>query len=301
MENEAGETEKRITEYDTIGPWSEIKLEIVSRYATEYSKVITAQIKRGRRFHHAYIDAFAGPGVHLSRVSQEFVQGSPLNALIVEPPFREFFFIDLDGSKVEQLKNLIGQRQDVHIYQGDCNEVLLAQVFPRVQYEDYRRALCLLDPYGLHLDWRVIQVAGEMRSIEIFLNFPVMDMNRNVLWSLPDQVPAEQRRRMTRFWGDDSWYEVVYKESPQMTLFGGPFYEKTGHRKIVEAFRRRLKEKAGFVYVPEPIPMRNTKGSVLYYLFFASHNKTGKVIIEYIFNKFRGMIPELPKRESGQS
>lgn len=291
MANEADRTESRIAEYDTIGPWSEIKLEIVRRYATEYSKVIAAQAKRSRRFHHAYIDAFAGSGVHLSRASKEFVPGSPLNALIIEPPFREYFFIDLDGSKVAQLRKLIGQRKDVHIYHGDCNEVLLTHVFPQVRYEEYRRALCLLDPYGLHLDWHVIQVAGKMRSVEIFLNFPIMDMNRNVLWSCPEQAPSEQVMRMTRFWGDESWYEVAYKESLQMPLFGGPHYQKATHQDIVKAFRKRLKENAGFMYVPEPIPMRNTKGSILYYLFFASHNKTGQEIVEYIFNMFRDRIP----------
>jgi glucose-6-phosphate 1-dehydrogenase len=36
------------------------------------------------------------------------------------------------------------------------------KVFPRVRYEDYRRALCFLDPYGLH-KWAVIE-AGEMHS-----------------------------------------------------------------------------------------------------------------------------------------
>ena len=44
----------------------------------------------------------------------------------------------------------------------------------------------MLDPYGLHLDWEVIETAGKMRSIEIFLNFPIMDMNRNALWRNPD-------------------------------------------------------------------------------------------------------------------
>jgi hypothetical protein len=56
---------------------------------------------------------------------------------------------------------------------------------------------------------------------------------------------------------------------------------------VIEAFRQRLKTVAGFGYVPEPIPMQNDKGAVIYYLFFASPNATGARIVEYIFEKYR--------------
>jgi len=48
-----------------------------------------------------------------------------------------------------------------------------------------------------------------------------------------------------------------------------------------------LKEIAKFEYVPEPIPMRNRQGAIIYYLFFASPNKTGNKIINDIFKKWR--------------
>ena len=51
-----------------------------------------------------------------------------------------------------------------------------------MQYEEYASVLfCLLDPYGLHLDWEVMRTAGELGTIDMFLNFPIMDMNRNAL------------------------------------------------------------------------------------------------------------------------
>jgi hypothetical protein len=63
--------------------------------------------------------------------------------------------------------------------------------------------------------------------------------------------------------------------------------EKANNQEIAEAFKTRLKKVAGFKYVPEPMPMRNNKGAVVYYLFFASPNKTGAGIVEYIFEKYR--------------
>jgi three-Cys-motif partner protein len=95
---------------------------------------------------------------------------------------------DMDAGKAEHLRQIVGNRADVHIYQGDCNHLLVKDVFPRVQYDDYRRGLCLLDPYGLHLNWDIIQTACQMRTIDIFLNFPVLDMNRNVLWRDASEV-----------------------------------------------------------------------------------------------------------------
>lgn len=93
---------------DEIGYWSELKLEIIRKYASAYSRILSNQKRPS--FHHVYIDGFSGAGTHISKTSGEEVQGSPLIALEVEPPFREYFLIDLDGEKVEYLRSVIGDR-----------------------------------------------------------------------------------------------------------------------------------------------------------------------------------------------
>jgi len=55
------------TRYDEIGYWSEIKLEIIQKYAAAYSRIMTARTKPS--LHHIYVDVFAGAGVHMSRTS----------------------------------------------------------------------------------------------------------------------------------------------------------------------------------------------------------------------------------------
>ena len=268
--------------FDEIGYWSEIKLEIIREYAAAYSTILTA--RDSPRFHHVYIDAFAGAGMHVSRTSGEFVPGSPLNALHVQPPFKHYYFIDIEARKVQLLEDIAGQRADVDVFHGDCNQVLLERVFPQVRYDRFERGLCLLDPYGLHLDWQVVTAAGQSRCIEVFLNFPVADMNRNVLWHHPERVPDEQVWRMTRYWGDETWRDVAY--TTEAGLFGN-IEEKAGMEVIVAAFRNRLRLVAQFRYVPQPIPMRNKQGAVVYYLYFASQNQTGAKIVKDIFDKYR--------------
>jgi three-Cys-motif partner protein len=137
------------SDIDEIGPWSEVKLDIVREYAQTYSQILSAQNKP--RLQHVYIDAFAGAGVHKSRSTREFVPGSPLNALNVNPPFTEYHFIDINQARVGALQQVAQQWANVFVHDGDCNQVLLEKVFPKVQFKNYRRGLCLLDPYRLHL------------------------------------------------------------------------------------------------------------------------------------------------------
>jgi three-Cys-motif partner protein len=268
--------------FDEIGYWSEIKLDIVKEYAQAYSRILKAH-----NFSIAYIDGFAGSGVHLSRSTKDFVSGSPLNALKIEPPFNDYFLIDLDGNKTDQLRGFqeVTEREGVHIINGDCNNVLLGEVFPQVRYNNYRRALCVLDPYGLHLNWEVIETAGRMKSIEIFLNFPIMDINRNALWHRPDAASAEGQARMTAYWGDESWKQAAYRK--ERMLFGDDDEVKRDNEEVVNAFMKRIKSKAGFKYVPAPVPMRNAKNAVIYYLFFASQNPTASKIVNDIFEKYK--------------
>lgn len=280
---------KRRSDISEIGHWSEVKLDIIREYSAAYSTILTAQKRPALK--HVYIDAFSGAGFHVAKGTMDLVWGSPTSVLLVSPPFKEYHFIDLDKGNIETLEDQVRSRtqgpysaDSVHFYNADCNEVLLSKVFPRVKYQDYVRALCLLDPYGLHLDWKVIETAGKMKSVEIFLNFPIMDINRNVLHRDPETADPKQVDRLDRYWGNDSWRAAAY--STAGNLFG--FEEKTTNQALAEAFRERLKSVAGFVYVPEPMPMKNTKGAVVYYLYFASQKPVAAKIVRAIFDNHRG-------------
>ena len=123
--------------FDEIGNWSEIKLDIIREYAKAYSTILSNQ--KRPRLKHVYIDAFAGPGANISRLTGEFVLGSPLNALLVNPPFCEYYLIDIDRQKVNALKEIVGNRNNVYIFEGDCNKILLEKVFPKVHYRQIQQ------------------------------------------------------------------------------------------------------------------------------------------------------------------
>ena len=263
---------------DEVGPWTRLKLQILREYAGAYARILSNQsVIR----HYAYIDGFAGWGTHVDRETGEEIEGSP--AILLKQQFSHYHFIDTDGKRAQRLRQLAAGRSDVTVYEGDCNDVLLNKVFPQCRYADYRRALCLLDPYQLNPDWRVVEAAGSMKSIEILLNFMIMDANMNVLHKDPYAADPTQVERMNAFWGDETWRGVAYKS----TALFEDIHEKLPNIAVVDAYRRRLRDVAGFRFVPDALPMMTRRGAVIYYLIFASNNETGAKIARAVFDKFR--------------
>jgi len=64
-------------EFDEIGVWSEIKLEIVEKYGSAY----TTAFANSPNLTKFYIDAFSGAGVHISKRDGSQIEGSPSRAL----------------------------------------------------------------------------------------------------------------------------------------------------------------------------------------------------------------------------
>lgn len=271
-------------EFDEIGIWSEVKLAIIKEYASAYATIMDATRRdKIASLRWLYIDAYAGPGVHLSKRTGHMVDGSPLIALNTQPPFHEYHFIDSDPKRAEQLRAITGERKDVFIYSADCNEILLQRVFTRTKYENYRRALCLLDPYNINLRWEVIEAAGKLKTVDVFLNLMVMDINRNAMRRNPDKSIVSKMDQLTLLWGDETWKDVGYDTTGN--LFGVP--EKVSNEVFAEAFRRRLIQKAGFKEVGQPMPMKTKTNAVIYYLFFASQKPVAANIVKGIFDKYR--------------
>jgi len=267
---------------DQLGAWSQAKHEILEKYAAAYTTILKKQRKIRRII---YIDAFAGAGVAEDRESGTLIDGSAIRVADVDPPFDELHFVELDPGKAELLAKTTERDPRIHVHNGDAEQILRRDLLPRCRYEDYARALCLLDPYGLSVDWKLIDTIGHMGSVEIFFNFMVMGANRNVLWSDRSKVPPSRLKLMDRVWGDRTWESTAYRQS-EPDLFG-TVEQKAPNEQLMDAYRTRLKDVAGFKFVPQPVPMRNTRRATVYYLFFASPNKTANKIVSDIFTKYR--------------
>ncbi len=268
---------------DRIGKWSEDKLDLLGKYLNAYTRIMKGQewCKNG----YYYIDAFAGTGRPMAKDEERFIDGSPRVALKIEYPFKSYIFIEKKDWRVEKLRKLRVEfpNMDIQIRHGDCNTVIIDEIVPKIRYENFNRGIVFLDPFGMNIEWHIIESIADTRALEMFLNFPVLAINRNVLRNDPYKLSKRQIERMNRFWGSPDWKDDIYQEVPD--LFG------TRVEKIPQTakglglkFQQRLEEV--FPEVTFPVVMRNSKGTPLYCLIFAGHNPIGKKIAESIFRRF---------------
>jgi three-Cys-motif partner protein len=262
-------------EPDEIGDWSERKIRIVSDYAKPF-----AQIMAKRRFKSIYIDGFSGGGIHIKKDTGERVLSTARRILSVTPPFGAYYFVDFDESKVEAMKKACADRENAFVICGDANTVLPEIVFPKVRWDEFERGLCFLDPYRILLSWDVILAAARQKTLELFIHFPTMDVQRNALCLDRSKVRPSDRDRMTKMWGDQTWEKHAFAQTPG--LFG-PIETKLPIDKLLEAFCNRLREIAKFKFVSKAVPMYTPGNLLVYHLIFASMNGTGLKIATDIF------------------
>lgn len=269
---------------DTIGSWSVDKLSLLRKYLQAYVTVLKRQSWcRG----YEYIDGFAGTGKPKSRDEQRYVDGSPRVALGLAHPFTKYHFIESSDWRIRKLEKLRKEfpGRQIEVYPGDCNEVLRTKIVPGLPLKSYKRAIAFLDPFGMQLEWNTLQEMARAETVEVFLNFSVMAINRNVRLRRKEDIAPAVRERMSCFWGTD-WEAELYEQ--EQTLFGPETVRiKQSGKELGQRFQNRLKEI--FPHCTVPVLMTNSKRAPLYCLIFAGHNETGVKIADDIFGKFLKM------------
>ncbi|HUL32529.1 MAG TPA: three-Cys-motif partner protein TcmP, partial [Candidatus Eisenbacteria bacterium] len=132
-----------------------------------------------------------------------------------------------------------------------------------------------------------IESIGKAKTMDVFLNFPLMDINRNAALKILEASNPKEGVRLTKIWGDESWKRLVYVEQGDMFSSSVLIKRDEGNEILKRGFQERLKQVAGFSFVPEPILMKNKMGGHLYFLFFASHKPVAQGIAEGILRKWR--------------
>ena len=266
--------------FDKSGQWSIDKLKLLEKYLHAYTVILT---NKDWCCGVHYIDGFAGGGKAINRETQKFIDASPRIAINTVPPFNRLIFIEKSRKRIAQLKQLQGEfpERQIEIYQGDCNDIIVNRVIPSVPRKE--RGFLLLDLYALDVDWQTIATAAAARTMETMINFPLMDIFRNVVRKSPDMVDHRQAGRITRLWGSDEWMDAIYPPA----LFGPQRTQETNLTNVLSvAFQTRLG--TVFEYVSDYVVMRSTlKNAPLYSLIWAGHQPVAKKIMDDIFRKYR--------------
>ena len=263
------------------GPWTEQKLECVSKYLHSYT-----QIMKDRDFHFAYIDALAGTGYRELKHNEDteiprFLAGSARKALEVKPPFREYVFIEADKDSYTDLKNLANEfpNHNIECINENANQYLTNLC--REREWRINRALVFLDPYGMQIEWQTIESIAKTQAIDLWLLFPI-GMGVNRLLRKDGKIPPSERQTLDQFFGRDDWFDEFYQLARQGSLFSeeDKLEKRDDILAEIEQYFSECLESVFAMVSKNPLPLRNSKNSLMYLLCFAAGNPNAPKALE---------------------
>ena len=263
------------------GFWTEAKVDTFIKYLYAY-----LEIMKGRDFHITYFDGFAGSGHIDPKGDGSQFEGIGLKVLGMNhaKKFDLYYLVDLNKQKIESFDQkarilfpeLFIPSQRVFFAHDDCN----AKLVRLCNYirEDYKakRALALIDPFGMQINWESIaQCAG--LGIDFWILVPT-GLGVNRLLKKDGLIDPKWEAKLVKHLGLplEEIRATFYKESTSRTLFGEiteSIKEENAAEKAAELYVKQLH--TVWEYVSDPMPMRNSQHAILYHFIFASNNQIG--------------------------
>jgi three-Cys-motif partner protein len=285
------------------GAWTQQKLVALGKYLQAYTNIF----KRNRRAQYysiSYVDAFAGTGSlqrpepgalaeflpELLRNEEQYRKGSVLRALDIEPPFDNYIFIEKSAEKCNELRRIAEQvrSRSVRVIKEDANSGILR--WCQELDTKRQRAVVFLDPFGASVKWEAIIALGKTKAVDLWVLFPYSAINRMLIRDRKPEVAWA--RRLTEVFGTSEWESAFYSTSSWPSLFDSAqsielVHKSADYRVIADFFVSRLNSE--FEAVSNPLRLYNSRGSLLFMLFFAAGNdrsaQTGLKIANSIIGK----------------
>jgi three-Cys-motif partner protein len=284
--------------------WTTAKLDVLAKYLASYTTALKDKPSNEHPFRKGYIDAFAGTGYRDARRDgrdsassqvlllpdlaekepQALLDGSARLALKTEPRFDRYVFIERSPERCAALEALKTEfphlADDIQIRQGDANVEI--QELCDKEWKSHR-AVLFLDPYGMQVEWKTIEVIANTEAIDLWLLFP-LGIGVNRLLTKSGEIPESWRRRLNLLLGTEDWYDEFYRVEHTRTLFGeADSVVKATTETIGRYFNERLKSVFAAV-ADEPRVLRNSANCPLYLLCFAVGNENGAPVALRIAN-----------------
>ena len=165
-------------------------------------------------------------------------------ALDVEPPFKQYVFIEREAARAQELEKLKLQFPDkatcVTIVREDAN-TYLKEWCKRTEWRACR-AVMFLDPYGMQVDWSLIEAIAKTRAVDLWILFP-LGVAVNRLLKRAELPPKKWAEALTRILGTEEWRDSFYSRQVERTLFADQEVrtKEADFSKISRYFVERLK------------------------------------------------------------
>lgn len=269
--------------------WTERKLEVISGDLRSYCTAL-----KNQGFSTTYIDAFAGTGYRarnppaprdgpglpfpeLAEAAPQKLDGSARVALMCDPPFDRYHFVERNANYCAELQRLEREFPDrcIAIHEGDANERVPA-LCSRDWHHERARGVVFLDPFGMQVKWATIQAIADTRALDLWVLFP-LGVAVNRLVPRTKRFPAGWREALDRIFGTNAWEEAFYERKVQGGLFPDD-HERTV-KVSVDRIGAYFNERLGTVFpavAPKPAVLRNSTRNPIYLLCFAVANPEPK-------------------------
>ena len=221
-----------------------------------------------------YIDLLAGPGKNRLREDDEIMLGSPLLALEAKYKFDTYFFVEKNENYFESLDKRLHTSplyNRIRMYNEDCN-VAISRIVDELDKIGQNRTrgewgnlnLVFIDPEGLEIDWRTIEILGTRTRSDLIINFSTSGITRNI----GQFYRSSKTTAIDRFFGTSKWRQH-YKGLPRRE-------GTTVRRSLLDFYAERLNGLSYFTTGPtgEHIVL-NSKNRQLYSLICASKHDLG--------------------------
>ena len=289
------------------GSWTEEKLNAFEKYVNAYLTIMNKY--RGQYdWKLIYFDGFAGSGSRNENTSSEDNQlmidlidehqiaaeeltpykGAAERVLnIAQDGFDFYYFIDKDAASSFQLQEILTPYQKgkrLEFRHSDANTEV-SKLADAMHKNSKLKALVLLDPFGMQVDWSSIErLKGTSTDLWILIPTGVI-VNR----LLDRKCKLTHIEKLTSFFGKDEAFlrNYFYNIRQETTLFGDTeVVEKVQEpiRMIANLYIQQMK--TIFKYVTEePLVLYNTRNTPIFHFACASNNESAVKIAHEIINK----------------
>ena len=245
-----------------IEPHTRAKHAILRRYLQAWTTILVS----GGFPEVVYVDGFAGPGRYL-----QGEDGSPVIALREALNLRDrakarirFLFVEKDAARAQSLKEIVDGIAVPGNFRVDVADGETFEVAIRRLLDSYTAGggwtppiFAFIDPFGwTGFPFSIVRKIMNYRSCEVLVTFMYEEINRFV--GLPNQ-----EANFDSLFGTEDWRKGVRLADP---------VER--HRFLHNLYQRQLRDDAHATYV-RSFEMRNERGVVDYYLFYATNNRRG--------------------------
>lgn len=277
------------------GPWTEQKLNAFENYVKSYLTILNKNPWWGK----ICFDGFAGDGDgkeikseiplfnSITKEEQFVYRGAAERLVSLEDPynFDYYYFIELNQKRLSRLETKLSKinndnQRKLIFRTTDCNKELLklADVLSKQKHV----ALILLDPFGMHIDWKSIEKFKGTRS-DIWILLPTAVIVNRLL---DKKGKLQNIKKLESFFGipEDQIRKEFYVETGQANFFT----DKTEIKKVIDPIEKisslYIKRLKGiWKHVTDPaLRLDNSSGAPLFHFIFASNNKTAHKIANYI-------------------